>query len=161
IAAWPPNMPTPTGTKRQRGMSGSPSQRGNTVSRKPKKKLGSTWYCITNACSQPGYVAACGTCISPGQRCEDSHAAHQAMASSRLPAPMKNISRCGATASRPGEGPEAGLFMVHMMVHRRAGYVDAGQARDHATWCPVGAASARRDRRCDTACFQSRLKPLL
>src|SRR5690606_12987769 len=142
IAAWPPNMPTPTGTKRQRGMSGSPSQRGNTVSRKPKKKLGSTWYCITNACSQPGYVAACGTCISPGQRCEDSHAAHQAMASSRLPAPMKNISRCGATASRPGEGPEAGLFMAYILGRGRAGQVDAGQASPKPAASHAQAASA-------------------
>ena len=30
-----------------------PIQRGNTVSRKPKMKLGSTRYCIRNACSQP------------------------------------------------------------------------------------------------------------
>src|SRR5690606_42098812 len=102
-------------------MSGRPSQRGNTVNRKPKKKLGSTWYCITKACSQPGYVDACGTCNRPGQRCAASHAVHHAIASRRLPAPMKNISRCGASANRPGEGPEAGLDMRCIFGQRGAG----------------------------------------
>src|SRR5690606_2319631 len=125
-------------------MSGSPSQRGNTVSRKPKKKLGSTWNCITKACSQPGKMAACGTGSRPGQRCAASQAAHQAMASSRLQAPMKNMSRCGATASRPGEGPEGDLVMRSIFTKPGAGDVDAGQAM------PDRGDPCRPDRACGT-----------
>ena len=33
----------------------------------------------------------------------DSHAAHHSIASKRLVAPMKNISRCGALPSKPGD----------------------------------------------------------
>jgi len=88
-------------------MSGRPSHFGKVVSRKPKKKLGSTWYCITKACTQPVCSGACGMARS-GQRAPTSHAAHHAMAISRFIEPMKNIRRCGAVASRPGESA-AGL----------------------------------------------------
>src|SRR6478672_6850676 len=65
-------------------------------------KLGSIWYCITKACSQPAY--GCGWC-SPNalQRVSASHNVHHSMASSTLLDPMKNISRCGARASSAGE----------------------------------------------------------
>ena len=65
-------------------------------------KLGNTWYCITKACSQPAYGEGCGI-ASAGQRAAASHAAHHSIASSRLLAPMKNISRCGALASNRGD----------------------------------------------------------
>ena len=66
-------------------------------------KLGSIWYCMTKACSQPAYGWVCGIASSAGQRVATSQAAHHAIASSRLLAPMKNSRRCGVAASRAGD----------------------------------------------------------
>src|SRR5512133_553050 len=65
-------------------------------------KLGNTWYCMTKACSQPAYGE--GWCIGNHcQRVVASHAAHHSIASSTLLAPMKNSSRCGASARRAAD----------------------------------------------------------
>ena len=71
-------------------------------------KLGSIWYCMTNACSQPGNTGGYGTRSRPGQRRPINHAAHHVIASSTLVAPAKNISRCGAIARRAGDSPPRG-----------------------------------------------------
>src|SRR5688572_2344806 len=110
-------------------MSGNPIHFGNVVSRKPKKKLGSIWYCITKACSQPAYGSVCGIDGAP-QRADASHAAHQAIANSKLVAPMKNISRCGASASWRGESPGAGVGRISMVARvgsSGGGRIDPGQ----------------------------------
>ena len=78
---------------------GWPVQRGNVVSRKPKK-LGSTWYCMTNACGQQWAVASANQC----QRVDASHVAHHAIASSTLLARIEvrrwACTACAATAWR-------------------------------------------------------------
>ena len=72
-------------------------------------KLGSTWYCMTNACSQPAKTGGCGI-AQPDERFDASQAVHHSIASSRLPAPMKNIRRCGAWTSCRAD--RAGRAMV-------------------------------------------------
>ncbi len=68
-------------------------------------KLGSTRYCISSACSQAG--GSGGGCGVHNPRNAPSHNAHHSIASSRLLAPMKNSSRCGARISIAGEGRRA------------------------------------------------------
>src|SRR5690606_17913375 len=63
------------------------------------------------ACSHPAWGCGCGMRSVSGHRAAASHAAHHAIASSTLAAPMKNISRCGAAASltgRTGAAPAPG-----------------------------------------------------
>src|SRR5690606_132291 len=80
---------------------------------------------------------ACGTCSSPGQRCAASQAAHHPIASSRFPAPMKNISRCGAAPSSRGEALETCVVMPGIFRDPGGAGVDAGQ--------DAGAVAPQRD----------------